>query len=289
MPSRELRPMTSEDAAAVLELSVVTFADLAARLGEPPTPPPSDPAPALIRFRHLVETDPEGAIVATVDGELVGVAAALMREGLWGLSLLIVAPAHQSLGLGRELLAGALEYGAGEARGGVILASTDERALRAYARAGFQLHPCFDASGPPRGVTASAGVRDGDERDLPLTEAVDRDVRGSAHGRDLLALLAAGDRLLVLEDRGYVLMRLGGGTVRLLAARDEQAAQSLLRAALAAVPDGEEARVEWITSAQGWAVEPVLDAGLRLRPGGAVFLRGEVGPFSPYLPSGSYL
>jgi hypothetical protein len=47
--------------------------------------------------------------------------------------------------------------------------------------------------------------------------------------------------------------------------------------------------VEWITSAQSWAVAPVLDAGLSLRPGGVVFLRGDVGPFAPYIPSGSYL
>ena len=77
--------------------------------------------------------------------------------------------------------------------------------------------------------------------------------------------------------------------MRLLAALEEAAAQDLLCAALATTPSGEETSVEWITSAQPWAVEPVLDAGLRLQPGGAVFLRGDVGPFAPYLPSGAYL
>ncbi len=33
----------------------------------------------------------------------------------------------------------------------------------------------------------------------------------------------------------------------------------------------------------------MLDAGLVLKPGGAVFVRGDVGPFTPYLPSGAYL
>jgi hypothetical protein len=36
-------------------------------------------------------------------------------------------------------------------------------------------------------------------------------------------------------------------------------------------------------------VRPVLDAGLVLKPGGAVFVRGDVGPLTPYLPSGAYL
>jgi hypothetical protein len=33
----------------------------------------------------------------------------------------------------------------------------------------------------------------------------------------------------------------------------------------------------------------VLDAGLSLTNDGAVFVRGDVGPFRPYLPSGAYL
>ena len=53
---------------------------------------------------------------------------------------------------------------------------------------------------------------------------------------------------------------------------------------------GQRAVVEWITSAQGWAVDVCVEAGLELRTGaGAVFLGGDVGPFRPYLPSGAYL
>ena len=79
------------------------------------------------------------------------------------------------------------------------------------------------------------------------------------------------------------------GAVRQLAAREEEAAGTLLRAALAAA-GGREAVVEWITSAQDWAIAPCLDAGLELRfDCGVVFLAGDVGPFAPYLPSGAYL
>ena len=284
-PRAAIRPMADADAGAVHELSIATFEDLAERLGEPAQPRPAVGS-ALIRIRHLIETDPAGALVAEVDGRLVGAALAIVRGGLWGLSLLVVLPGHQSAGLGRALLAAALEHGDGGVRGGVILASPDSRALRAYARAGFQPHPCLDASGAPRTIDAPAGVRDGTVEDLALTETVDHAVRGAPHGRDIVALLAAGCRLLVAEERGYAVVREG---VRLLAALDEATAQDLLRTAIAATPRGEEARVEWITSAQPWAVEPVLEAGLRLHPGGAVFLRGKVGPFAPYLPSGAYL
>jgi hypothetical protein len=78
------------------------------------------------------------------------------------------------------------------------------------------------------------------------------------------------------------------GMVRIRAATDEAAATTLLRGCLAAAGTN-DAVVEWITSAQGWAVAPCLDAGLDLRMDGAVFLAGDVGPFAPYLPNGAYL
>jgi hypothetical protein len=199
----------------------------------------------------------------------------------------VVLPGHQSSGIGRALFERAREYAGGGRRGAIILASPDHRALRAYARAGFEMHPCMDAEGRPRVPERPPGVRAGDERDFPLTEAVDRAVRGAAHGGDIAAFMRAGRPLLVVPERGYAV--LGPDGISLLAALDEEAARDLVHAALAAAPPDKGFRVEWITSAQQWAVQPVLDAGLVMKPGGAVFLRGDVGPFTPYLPSGAYL
>jgi GNAT superfamily N-acetyltransferase len=278
--------MRREDALAIHEVSVVTFADLGARFHEQPQPPP--PAErALVRIRQLLETDPGGAWVAEEDGRVVGAALALDRDGVWGLSLLVVLPDHQSCGLGRELLRRSLEYAGGGRRGAIILASPDPRALRAYARAGFEAHPSFSAAGRPHVPKPPATVRAGDERDLPLCDAVDRAVRGAPHGSDIEAMLRAAGRLLVVPDRGYAVV--GRGGLYLLAALDEAAARDLLLAALAAAPAGEDTHVECITSAQQWAVAPLLDAGMTLKSGGAVFVRGDVGPFAPYLPSGAYL
>jgi GNAT superfamily N-acetyltransferase len=258
---------------------------LARRLGEPPEPP-RPIGPARVRVGRLLATDPGGAWVAERGGDVVGCSLALMREGLWGLSLLVVHPDAQSSGIGRELLARAHSYGAG-VHGRVVLASPDPRGLRSYARLGMHLHPALAARGRPRPLPPSPAVRPGTLADLPLTEEVDRAVRGAAHGEDIAALLEGGGDLLVLPERGYVIVL--DGAVRQLAARDDEAAATLLRAALAGA-DGQEASVEWITSAQDWAIGPCLDAGLKLRCDcGAVFLAGDVGPFAPYLPSGAYL
>jgi hypothetical protein len=47
--------------------------------------------------------------------------------------------------------------------------------------------------------------------------------------------------------------------------------------------------VDFLTAAQQWALPVLLDAGLLLSPDGPVFLRGDVGPFTPYVPSGAWL
>ena len=285
MPRTSIRPLEPSDADAIHHVSVAAFEDLARRFGDPPEPvPPVSSARA--RLKRLIATDPGGAWAAERDGEVVGCSMGLVREGVWGLSLLAVRPEAQSTGVGRELLARAWAYGEG-ARGRVVLASRDPRALRSYARLGLDLHPAFAARGRPRRVDPPPHVRPGTPEDAPLMAAVDRAVRGAAHGDDILALLDAGGDLLVLPERGYTVVR--DGNVRILAAFDEDAAATLLRAALAAAGH-RDAAVEWITGAQGWAVAPCLDAGLELRSEmGAVFLGGDVGPFSPYLPSGAYL
>jgi predicted N-acetyltransferase YhbS len=282
MPTVTYRPLREEDFAAVLAVNERAFDDLVGR---------ELPRPALEaaygRYRRLLETDPGGAWVAERDGALVGAALGIVREGLWGLSLLIVDPPAQSAGAGRELLRLAWEHGNG-ARGRVILSSTDPRALRAYSRLGLDAHPCLAARGRPRAVPPPE-VRAGDAADLPLTEAVDRAVRGAAHGGDITTMLDTGASLLVLPERGYVV--LSGGRVRMCAAYDEESARTVLRGALARIAAaGEEAEVEWLSGRQQWAIRVCVETGLSLDADeGCVFVGGDVGPFAPYLPSGAYL
>jgi GNAT superfamily N-acetyltransferase len=285
VPAPSVRPLLAADIDAVHEVTVKAFQDLNRRFGEP-VEPAGPIAASRVRIGRVLSTDPDGAWVAERDGRVVGCSLALMREGVWGLSLLVVLPEAQSTGVGRELLARAWEYGDG-ARGRIVLASRDPRALRSYARLGLHLHPAASARGRPRRVSAPPEVRAGTLADLPLTIEVDRLVRGAAHGDDIVALLETGGQMLVLPERGYAVVR--DGAIRQLAARDDGSAATLLRACLAS-SGAREAGVEWITSLQGWAVAPCLEAGLELRMDlGAVFLGGDVGPFQPYLPSGAYL
>lgn len=272
-----------EEAAGVM---VAAFDGLREERGAPPEPwPPLDRL--RLRFDHFIQTDPGGAWAAVDDEDrVVGCGLALVREGLWGLSLLVVRPDAQSGGVGRRLLEATWAYAEGT-RGAVILASPDHRALRAYARLGLTMHPSVTAKGRARGVAPPPEVRPGGRGDWDLVAAVDRKVRGAAREADMEALTSAPNEFHVLPDAGYVVVR--DGDIRLLAATDPDAAALLLRAGFAAAGD-RQVTVEWITAQQHWAVAPCLDAGLKLDlNAGAVFVGGDVGPFTPYLPNGAYL
>jgi len=242
-----------------------------------------------LRIAHLIELDAAGAWCAEEDGRLVGLSLALVREGLWGLSLFAVEAGHQDRGIGRALLDAALTYAEGT-RGQIILSSTDPKAMRRYVRAGFDLVPAVTAAGmvdraklpaPDPEVRAATGD------DLAATERASRFVRGATHVPDIPNAIARGDELLVLGERGFALHR--EGMVRLLAATDEDAATALLWAVFAAAPAGATANVDFMTAGQDWAVRACIEAGLALSPDGPVFVRGDVGPLRPYLPSGAYL
>jgi GNAT superfamily N-acetyltransferase len=245
------------------------------------------------RTAHLRDLDPGGAWVAELDGEIVGIALALVREGLWGLSLFGVKPGFQGQGIGGPILAGAVAYAeeAG-ARAGIILSSTDPRAMRRYARAGFRLLPCVAAAGALNRSRLPAGLRArpadlASEADRALIDAASRHVRGASHAPDLQTLLDTGCELLVVDGGGWAATR--DGSPALIAALDDASAADLLWSCLATGQPGNPIHVDFISAGNDWAVEVALDAGLALSPDGPAFVRGDVGPLAPYLPSGAYL
>jgi predicted N-acetyltransferase YhbS len=240
------------------------------------------------RLDHPLQTDPDGAFIAERDGRVLGAAQAIRRERLWVLSLLAVDPEAQSAGAGRALLERTLGYGA-EGDTGLIVSSSDPRALRLYGLAGFSLRPAFEARGSldraklPR---ADPAVREAGEDELEELAAISCEVRGAPHTSELAFALGRGGRLLRHGDRGFS-VTLPGLAVWLLAARDPEAAQALLWAALELIGEVDEDHrsVRWITGGQDWAIELLLRAGYTLRPYGALCVRGHPGPLNPYLPS----
>jgi hypothetical protein len=99
-------------------------------------------------------------------------------------------------------------------------------------------------------------------------------------------LAEEGHRLLLHDDQAYAVAK--DERIVTLGARNEESAALVLRTMLAEAPVGETIEVNWLTSAQQWAIRVLTEAGIELQPYGPVMVRGMDGPPSPYIPSGGY-
>jgi GNAT superfamily N-acetyltransferase len=277
-----IRPLLPEDVAPLVEVQHATFDDLARRVGDPPfelTPETRERLGA--RIGHLQRTDPDSAWAAEVDGELVGCSLALVRDGMWFLSLLAVKPGYQGKGIGRELLDASLTTATDRSW---ILSTVEPAAVRRYQRAGFALHPTYTAKGVPdrAEIPAVTGVRVGEE-DAETMDHVLRVIRGAGLGPEAGYFTERGTSVAVAPGKGFAVLRPVG--TAWLGATDEQTARDLLWTVLAEAPEPVE--VDWLGADQQWAVDVCLDAHLTLGAGASLCLRGQP-TMSPYLPNGAF-
>jgi GNAT superfamily N-acetyltransferase len=286
--------MTLDDAPVAERVTAIGFHELDTRMfrrswPDPEVRPPDRGANWVQRAQHLITTDPGGCWVAEQDDEMLGVVVSFVREKMWLLASYAVVPGSQGLGLGKALLAPALEHGRGALRG-MFNASSDPRALRRYHAAGFRLHPQMFLRGTPdrTQIPIVEHVREGTANDVDLMNSVDRQTRGAAHGVDHEVLLQQ-FRLVVSETssaQGYAYLDTSvHGGVALLAATDRRTASRLLWEAIAS---GDDLLIGHITPENGWAVEIGMTARLELHQEGYLALR-HMRPPKPYLAHGSFM
>jgi GNAT superfamily N-acetyltransferase len=282
--------MTAEDVAAAERVTAIGFHELDTRMfrrswPDPQLRPPDRSASWVRRTRHLVATDPGGCWVAERDAELLGVVVSFVREKMWLLASYAVVPGAQGLGLGRALLAPALEHGKGSLRG-MLNASNDPKAVRRYHDVGFRLYPQMFLRGKPDRSTIPVveKVREGSAADIDLMDSVDRGTRGAAHGTDHEILLEQ-YRLVVSDTstgQGYAYLDDG---IALLAATNRRTAARLMWEAIASSDD---LLIGHITPENDWVVEVGLAARLELDQGGYQALR-HMKPPKLYLPHGALM
>jgi GNAT superfamily N-acetyltransferase len=288
-----IRPMRPEDVVAAEQVSDEGFYELDSRSRRASGPPPArrserHRAVWMERTRHLVEHDPGGCWVAEDDTGIVGIATSFRRETLWCLATYAVLPRRQGQGIGKPLLAAAMEHGRSCTRS-MLSASSDARAVRIYRQAGFDLHPQMYLAGT---VDRSAlpvleKVRDGSGGDVELMDSLDRAARGAGHGVDH-ELMTRSWRLMVSDTStgaGYAYLD-ERGRLGLLAASNRRTATRLLWAVLAEGP--EEAAVPHVTAANQWVLDVGFAARLELHQEGYLGLRGMKPP-APYVHHGALL
>jgi GNAT superfamily N-acetyltransferase len=282
--------MTVDDVPRAERVTAVGFHELDTRMfrrswPDPQLRPPERGANWAARTTHLIGTDPGGCWVAEDDSEMLGIVVSFEREKMWLVASYAVVPGAQGLGLGKALLAPAMEYGRGSLRA-MLNASSDPKAVRRYHAAGFRMYPQMFLRGTPdrSRIPVIEKVREGSLGDVDLMDSVDRRTRGAAHGPDHEILLQQ-HRLVVSDSstgQGYAY--LDDGTA-LLAATDRRTATRLLWEAVASSDD---VLIGHITPENSWAVDVGLAAGLELDQSGYQALR-HMRPAAPYLPHGALM
>lgn len=285
--------MTQDDVLAAERLSDAAFFELdqrERRIAEPEAQHRSEAHRNVWteRTRHLLRTDPGGCWVAEDGTGIVGIATSFRREVLWCLATYAVLPGRQGQGIGKPLLAAALQHG-GACTRRMIAASSDSRAARIYRQAGFELHPQMALTGrvDRSAIPVIEKVRAGSLADVDLMDSVDRAARGAGHGPDHEVLVGLW-RLLVSDTTtgsGYVYLS-ERGSPALLAASNRRTATRLLWAAVA--EGAEEIDLRHVTGANQWALDVGLAVGLRLSQDGYLCVRGMKPP-TPYVHSGALL
>ena len=154
-------------------------------------------------MEHITRSAAEFWVAEAADGELIGYARSIDRDGVFELTEFFVRPGVQSRGVGRDLLQRAFPRGRGHLR--VIIATTDIRAVSRYLRAGVvPRFPIVTFTGPAREVAPLPGldVEPLDlDRDLDAVHAIDDEVLG--HRREL------DHRWFAEEREGYRYLRDG--------------------------------------------------------------------------------
>jgi len=234
--------------------------------------------------RHLLTVDPAGCWVSVGAGGINGFAFSQNRGGFWYLTTYGVLPEARGTGIGRQLLDAVLAH-AGD-RPGMFNSTTHPGATRVYRQARFSLLPEMQMVGTVDRSTIPVikGINDGDENDFDWMNELDTSLRGAGHGPDHTFLLNS-QRLVVAGRRGYAYID-HHNRATLLAATDPATAQDLLWEALAS--SSGDTLVDFITSANDWAIDVGLTARLNLATEGYLAVRGMPAP-APYLPGGRFL
>jgi GNAT superfamily N-acetyltransferase len=292
MPNDEViyRPVREEEMPEAVTLFLVTVADLRERLNLTMPLPPRGYVEAA--YEHIRRT---GIFqVAELDGRLVAICHAVVRDHLWFLSAFWTRPGFQGQKIGRPLLERVMDEGS---RAGATTfftwSSTDLQAMATYMKTGMLPgYQTLTFAGAPREV---AGGRAGYETE-PLDRAealsIDERIRGTRREMDhefWQAVLKAEARQVVRDGRVVGYYYAGNGTVGPAAWLDAEDADAVLEsAARVASAQAEQIRL-MIPGPNHAAIRFALRSGLKLSAYAHLLTTAPFGQMDKYLASGPSL
>ena len=284
-----LRQATVADNRAVFEVFIASLLDLGRRLQVETITGGAEDIEALWKKREPIMTHAANTAdkwwVAEDGGRVVGYARSTQRDGIRQLTEFFVRPDVQSGGVGRGLLERV--FPPEGARGRLLLATQDTRALARYLKSGMLARfPVYHFSRPRRNTPYAGDLESRpispDQNGLAMLGSIDREVLGFRRDAD--------HRWLMSNRKGFAYIRngspVGYGYVGLyqgpFAALDPAAMGTMLAHA-ESVAEVEEFGVEAPLINRS-ALQYLLEHGFRMDPFVNFFLSDvELGKFDRYL------
>ena len=284
------RSLRREEVPLAADVFLVSLAELARTHGLP-APVSYTRASVVPAYEHLFET---GIFeVAELDGKIVGIAAAVVRDAHWFLAMFWVLPEYKLQGIGRPLLERVQRLGDEQgASVRYVWSSIDFAAIASYLKLGMMpAGPIFTFSGPlaqPPRAHPEARLSELDPR---KASEIDRVVRGVARERDhgFWRARAMPAYQLEIEQRvaGYFYVK--DGVIGPAAWLDPANGDALLSHALQQA-SAQAAEVKLIAlGVNQTAIRHATEAGLRLVTASHFLSSAAFGKLDCYLPSGPAL
>lgn len=287
-----IRAGTSDDSPGIYRVFVAAFVDLNRRLNLET----GFVRPDFVEwfwqrhrplFDYLARTDSRFA-VAEADGQVVGFARSILRDGVLQLTEFFVHPQAQAAGVGRELLGRV--FPREEAARKLIIATLDSRAQVRYLKSGvYPRCPLQYFSRKPEAVAYASDLSFlrvvADAQTVAQLDAIDRAVLGYARGHEHHFLLADREGYLIQrggESVGYAYLGSETGPIALLDPADFPAVLAYAEQ-MAAAQAAQRIGVE-VPMINRHAVDYLLGRGFRLEPFMALLMSDEpFGSFDCYI------
>jgi GNAT superfamily N-acetyltransferase len=288
--SVQYRPVREAEIPETAELFLTTVADLYQRHN---VASPLPPQPFVEKvYDHIRRT---GIFrVAEIDGHLVAICHAVVRNALWFLSAFWTLPQMQGQKIGRPLLQQVWDEGARDgARKFFTWSSIDLQAMAAYMK--FDMLPGYQIltfAGTMNGSSQNRSDYETQPLDISTAMLIDeqiRETRREIDHRFWLSEMEARGRKIIRDGRivGYYYFQ--NGTIGPAAWLNEEDAEAILETACYDASEQSEQIRLMIPGLNHDAIRFALRAGLRLAAYSHLLTTAPFGQMDKYLPSGPSL
>jgi len=259
----EYRQPTAEDVSDLGRICYEAFKDISERHGFEPDF--ADPDMARMIIGMIVADESTYGIAAYNDGNPAGSNFVMMADDIGGIGPITVDVPQQGVGIGRRLMADAIEHATQNGMDKIRLLQDafNMASLSLYASVGFDTKAPCALMEPMPAVKEDATVRLLTEDDLPIVDALSREIYKVSRRNEVASMLQ-GPFTVVIRERdnrvtGYYVLGITGHGV----AETEDDALALVQQAAAKSPP--QFRDVFCPLIEGALYRKFLDAGFRAK------------------------